>query len=192
MNPPPKTKKNPEKPAPDWVPMAVVRRPHGIKGALKLHLFHPGGQALKKGQRVLLRSSTGKEVESEIRGIDGAGNLTLDSVSDRNQAESWRGAELFMARADFPDADDDEVYLVDLLGCQAHDQDGDAVGEVVGFSTNGPQDLLELDDGKGGIHLFPFVPELILQIDLEDRVLVLDIPDGLLTVDENTGGEGAP
>src|SRR5262249_10175160 len=79
------------------VPVAEVARPHGIQGELRLKVYTPDSDLLPRRPTVLLRLPDGSEREARItacREADKALLVRLDGVSDRDQAEALRGAEL--------------------------------------------------------------------------------------------------
>lgn len=153
-----------------WVSLGVVVRPHGIKGALKLHTWSDEGGALRPGLEV--------KVGGRVRCVTAyaPGVLQLDDVTDRDAAEALSGTELFVRRADFP-ADEASVYLIDLIGAAVVDEAGRALGTVEGFTDNGAQPLLSVARPSGPSVLVPFVPALVRSAD-KDRV-VLAPPPGL-------------
>ena len=53
-----------------------------------------------------------------------------DGIDDRNDAESLKGARIFIARSSFPTAATDEYYWVDLLGLDVVNREGVQLGRV--------------------------------------------------------------
>jgi len=71
----------------------------------------------------------------------------LDIVADRDRAEAMKGHTVWAPRADFPAADDDEYYWVDLIGCQLYGElDGQPalIGQVADVVDNGAHALLRV------------------------------------------------
>lgn len=153
-----------------WVSLGVVARAHGVKGALKLHWWTDGPQALRPGLEVKLKGQVHRVADyaPEL--------LTLDDVRSRDDADLLRGAELFVRREDFP-VDEASVYLVDLIGAAVVDEAGNALGVVEGFSDNGAQPLLSVARPGATSVLVPFVPAIVRSAD-QGRV-VLAPPPGL-------------
>jgi 16S rRNA processing protein RimM len=101
----------------------------------------------------------------------------VDSISD---AEKLAGAEVsipFEERAELPE---DEVYQSDLIGCQVIDVTGRALGVVSDFQETGGTPLLEVKTPRGRELLIPFANSICTKIDLEQRQIVVNPPDGLL------------
>jgi len=97
----------------------------------------------------------------------------VDSISD---AEKLAGADVaipFEQRAELPD---DEVYQSDLIGCEVIDATGRRLGVVTDFQETGGTPLIQV----GPDLLIPFANSICIKIDLENRQIVVDPPDGLL------------
>ena len=111
--------------------------------------------------------------------------VQLVGVTDRDQAEALRGRELWLARADLPALARDEFYLADIIGLPVERVRPDGrvqpLGTVVGLTSNGAQDLLEVEFQVEGRRpdtwLLPALPQFIVEV--EGRVLV-DLPLGML------------
>ena len=70
----------------------------------------------------------------------------IDGVGDRNMAESLRGTEIFINRADLPPANPGEYYQADLIGMNVV-RDGAVLGRIQCFQNFGAGDIMELSNG---------------------------------------------
>ncbi len=70
-------------------------------------------------------------------------------------------------------------YPWQLEGCRAVLEDGREVGHVTGIQRSGAQDLWVVA-GAAREHLIPAVPEIVIDVDLAGRRVVLRPPEGLL------------
>lgn len=167
--------------------LGYVAGAHGVRGALEIKLFNPESSALEPHVRVALCERGGvdplaHEVERTAPkpGSDRA-RLWLVGVETREAAEQLRGRELWIARADLPELDDDEFYLADLIGFEVvrrHDDERcESLGEIVGVTSNTAQDLFEVRL-RGREWLLPAFAPFIVAIEA-DRVIV-DVHDELL------------
>ncbi|HRL21632.1 MAG TPA: ribosome maturation factor RimM [Alcaligenes sp.] len=114
----------------------------------------------------------------------------FEGMDDRDLAQAMKGQTVWVSRAEFPQADDNEFYWVDLLGCQFWgEQDGQPqpIGEVVEVLDNGAHAILavhrglwnpegifmpQLDDkGRPLEELVPFVQAIVHTVDLPARLL---------------------
>ncbi len=56
---------------------------------------------------------------------------------------------------------------------------GELVGVFAGVQGGGPQDLWVIADGERR-HLVPAVPEIVVEVSVAERRIVIDPPEGLL------------
>ncbi len=109
--------------------------------------------------------------------------LTIEGISDRTTAEKYHGFH-FMIPADLMVSKPGEtIFLSEIENFKIRDLKGEELGEIVGFSSNGPQDLLIVEgpQKKGEI---PFVAPFIKEINFEKKYLVMDLPEGLFDLDK--------
>lgn len=98
-------------------------------------------------------------------------------VEDRDAAEALRGARIFVPRAAFPAAGDDEYYWVDLIGLPVFNREGVPLGTVRDLLPTGPQTTLVLaceQEGKPHERMIPFVSAYVDKVDLAARRITVD------------------
>ncbi|MBK8260932.1 MAG: 16S rRNA processing protein RimM [Nannocystis sp.] len=165
--------------------VASVVAAHGIRGAVKVHLHDPESESLALGRTVQLGADGryAKIIESSRVPGKNIVRLQLSGVGDRDQAEALRGVELHVERASLPPLAEDEFYLEDAIGLAVERAGASpSLGVVVGLTSNGVQDLFEVEwsGADGHIHewLLPVLPQFIEDID--ERRLLVRLPIGLL------------
>ncbi len=98
----------------------------------------------------------------------------------------WVGKKSFLGKESFPPKEEDEYYVYELLGLRVELLEGDFLGEVVGLMPVGPYELLEVRSPAGKTFYLPMIEEVIREIDLEKRKIVVTPPEGLLEAQEIT------
>lgn len=162
----------------DLVCVAAVAAAHGVRGALKLKSFTAEPESVaaygplfdEQGRQLFeirLLGQVGGALIAEARGI-----------ATRDAAEALRGQRLYVPRNRLPAVEEDEFYHADLLGLDAVDDGGRALGKVRAVHDFGAGDLLEIV-GEGGTTLMvPFTREAVPTVDLAARrVTVLPPPE---------------
>jgi 16S rRNA processing protein RimM len=84
-----------------------------------------------------------------------------------------KGTQLHVQRNQFPDPEDEDIYIEDLVGLQVVDPDGHALGTVHAVLNHGASDLIEIALSSGARALIPFTFADVPTIDLEDGTLVV-------------------
>jgi 16S rRNA processing protein RimM len=172
--------------------VGYVAGAHGVQGMVRIQMFDRGSEALAAGVELFLvdRKTKAvvhtKRVESMAM-VPGkpAARVQFEGVSDREGAEALRGLTVEVLRDALPDLEEDEFYLADAVGLTVEREleDGGAqqLGKVVAVTTNGAQDLFEIeyfDRGRARRWLIPVLPGFVKDVD-DQRVLV-DPPEGML------------
>ncbi len=73
----------------------------------------------------------------------------------------------------------EKIFLREIENFLVVDKTRGEVGPIVGFSTNGVQDLIQVQTATG-IYDVPLVEPFIEKIDYENKKIAMDIPQGLL------------
>jgi 16S rRNA processing protein RimM len=109
--------------------------------------------------------------------------VALDGLTDRTPAEALKGHKVWVDSSLLISSPGEPVFLNQLLNFRVFDK-GHPIGIVVGFSTNTAQDLLNVDRGDGSVALVPLVDAYILSIDFDNQSIQLDLPEGLLQIED--------
>ncbi len=168
-----------------------IGRPHGIKGEVTVEpRTDEPDERFAPGAVLLLDDPGASLVVERTHWHSGRLLVTFQGVTDRNAAEALRGTLVHVERAEdeLPE-DPEEFYDSSLEGCAVVLRDGTVVGEVVDVVHLPAQDLLAVRrEGRSEV-LIPFVEQLVPEVDLAARVIVVDPPGGLLDDDGDDGGE---
>ena len=155
---------------PHWLHAGRVGRPHGLDGSF--HVTRPNAQLLRDAGRVLIDDS---ELEVTRRaGTDRSPILRVAGHDDRPAAESLRGKDLLVARAEAPELGPDEWWAEDLTGCQVRDGER-AVGVVRQLLELPSCEVLEVERAGAGDLLVPLVTDAVREVDLDRRAIDVDL-----------------
>jgi 16S rRNA processing protein RimM len=165
----------------DWVPLAVVARPHGVRGELRLKLYNEDSNLLLTQEEVLVKLADGEAHEVSIdtaRRANDAILLKLFSVDDRDRAEELRGAEICLKRGAFPALGDGEFYACDIQGARAEMLDGTLVGTVRDMIEYPAATVLVVEGDMGVIEL-PLTDAYVQHVDAAARLVSVVSIEGL-------------
>ena len=163
--------------------VARIGRAHGIKGQVSVEVRTDEPELRLAPGTVLATdpASAGPLTVADGRVHSGRLLLSFVGVGDRNRAEALRGT-LLIAEVDPAQTPDDpeEFYDHQLIGLDVVLADGTPVGELGAVLHLPAQDLLSVKRPDGTEALIPFVREIVPEIDLDRRRIVLTPPPGLL------------
>ena len=170
----------------DAVEVGRIADAWGVKGWFKVLPFSADAEVLLTAKRWFLQPSergartfTGTVLlpVKQSREHSGAIVATAETVADRTAAESLKGARIFVSRAEFPKAGEDEYYWVDLLGLDVVNREGVALGQVKDLMSTGPQTVLVIayeEEGKALERMIPFVSAYVDKVELSERRITVD------------------
>jgi 16S rRNA processing protein RimM len=95
-----------------------------------------------------------------------------DGCDSPEAAEALKGAQVAVARCDFPQLGGQQYYWVDLIGLQVVNRDGRKLGVVKGLRSTAAHDLLEIEPAAQGPEiLVPVVADFVDGIDLDSGTI---------------------
>jgi len=163
----------PDRETDDLLAVGRVGKPHGLRGEVSVELLTDTPERFAPG--TVLLSDTGELTVATSRRHQRRFLIGFEGVEDRTAAEELRGAILFVAAEDLPDLPEDSYWPHDLEGCEVFTEAGVRVGAISEVLRNPANDLWVTERG-----MIPAVKEVVLEVDLEARrVVIRDIP-GLL------------
>ena len=157
--------------------------PHSSEPTVLLTTRHWYLQPTERGARVF--EGTVLLELRQTREHSGGIVAWAQGIDDRNAAEALRGSRIFVSRAVFPKAAEDEYYWVDLIGLAVVNREQVALGTVRDLLTTGPQTVLVLEGGpsaetaegsdtKPVERMIPFVAAFIDRVDVAGGRIVVD------------------
>jgi 16S rRNA processing protein RimM len=165
-----------------------VVKAHGVTGELVVDIrtddpdlrFAPGSVLRAKGSDRRERTYTVETVRPH-------GNrllLRLSGVADRDGADSLRGNMFVIDSADLPPIDEaDTYYDHQLEGLLVRTTAGLELGTVIEVLHTAAGELLAVKRDQAPELLVPFVSAIVASVSLEDGVVEIDPPDGLLDLE---------
>lgn len=150
--------------------IATVLKPQGIRGEIKVMALTDSADDLASFSRVFIDGTEYKLLNARPHGD--CAYLTLRGVADRNAAELLRGKQVYALREDAPALPEGRYYLVDVLGCEVVDGDGEFLGKITEI-TPARTDIYTLEkDGEQST--FVAADGVILSIDVENGRMVVN------------------
>ena len=150
----------------------MVRKPHGVRGGLKVTLYSIDLATLQNLEQLFV--NTGNNwMTLNLKSCQGYADfaiLNFDQIQDRTEAASYRGLELFTSSDQLPDLDEDEFYSTELVGCQVIDEHQNALGKVVEVLTPAAHEVLVVRQGDSET-LIPLVDEWVVSIDVKQGLI---------------------
>ncbi len=168
----------------DLVELGYSNRPHGIKGGFLFKLLNTQESVLENGSVLRIYpysdkstiKSQGEEVEIDQIHFGNKTVCYLKGIRDRNIVEQMIPFTIFYPREKFPELDDGQVYLDDLIGLKVLNIDGYEIGKVLSYFDNGAQTVLKIKLESEVIEL-PFVEVFFPNVNIDRKTITLIEPE---------------
>ena len=166
------------------VAVGEVLRPHGLTGEVKVRALtdRPDERFRALKACILWEPGIDRREACHIASCRFDGELLLVKVAGIDSPEAARrlaGRLLAVDRADVLLPPEGRFYPWQMEGARVETRDGREVGRFVGVEDGGAQDLWVIAD-RGRERLIPAVAEIVIEVNVAERRIVIDPPEGLL------------
>jgi 16S rRNA processing protein RimM len=124
-----------------------VVAPHALTGEVRVQFYTDNFENFKK-LNILDKNGTPIKILSMRAISKDIAIAKLEFITDRNQAESAKGTELFAARDELPKTSASEFYITDLIGMTVV-KNNKTIGTVVAMHNFGAGDIMEIAPENG-------------------------------------------
>lgn len=160
----------------EYIQIGEIVKPQGIRGEVKLRAMTSDMGRYARLETVYLRRSGAYEARKVEKGRanDGFAYLKLEGVQSRDDAEALRGIEVYVDRAHAIELGEDENFVCDLIGLEAVDTQGNAVGRLTDVLTpNSVCDVYVFSTPRGEM-MMPALRRVVKEVDLTAGRMLLD------------------
>jgi len=170
---------------PEWLVVGRVAKPHGVHGEFIAEIITDFPGRLAPGVRFGLGEGdvpTAFFQVHRVRYHKRRWLIAVDGIREREEVDGWRGQYVFLPEQSLDELPEGYYYEHHLVGLSCRSVSGSDLGEVVGVDPGTSQTRLVVRRGDREF-LVPYVPEIVVEIDLEAGWAILDPPSGLLDDD---------
>ncbi|MEP6849697.1 MAG: ribosome maturation factor RimM [Acidobacteriota bacterium] len=166
----------------ELVAIARIVRPRALRGELVAEILTDFPERFESLRDVILVFPDGTQGELKIEEhwfqkdriiLKFAGYDSIESVA------ALRDAEICISEADAVELADGEYFDWQLAGCRVTTVDDRDIGVVSGIMRTGGTEILSVT-GPEKEFLIPFAESICPEVDIEEKRIVIDPPEGLL------------
>ena len=74
-----------------------------------------------------------------------------------------------------------EYYHFEIKDCEVFSEEGERIGIVTDILSPGANDVWEVKDSKGKKHYIPYIEDIVKDIDVDEKKIIIHVMDGLLS-----------
>ena len=107
--------------------------------------------------------------------------VKFEDLDSADSVQFLMGCDVYMENKYVTESDDDEVSLNYFIGFKMIDGDDNSeIGEIIAIDDNTENWLFIVERSNGDEVMIPAHEEFISSIDQEDKIMIMDLPLGLL------------
>lgn len=165
----------------DLVAVARIAKPRGLKGEVVADIltdFPERFDGLKTVIAVMPDESRHELTLENHWFQSGRMVLKFAGVNSIEDGEKLRNVEICVPEIDAVELEEGEYFDWQLTGCRVVTVSGEEIGKVRELMRTGATEILVVDGEKE--YLIPFAEAICTDVDIENGVILIDPPEGLL------------
>lgn len=163
--------------------IGYITKTKGLKGEVQLYFEFEDYESLELD--VVFAEMNGKMVPFFVATHkiypNSTGLFYFDDIDHIDKAQALLKKKIYLPLSKMPERDEDEFFYTDLKGFIAVDETLGELGEIIEVNEY-PQQFVATVHYKNRDILFPLNEDFIVEIDDEENILHLDLPEGLLDI----------
>lgn len=105
--------------------------------------------------------------------------VKFEEFNDINEILPYKGMTLYCDRDELGELPEGVYYIVDLIGLNVVNEEGESVGVIADVFNTGANDIYDVKrEGKKNL-LLPVIDEVVKKIDIEKKQVTVHIMEGL-------------
>ncbi|TKJ39783.1 16S rRNA processing protein RimM [candidate division LCP-89 bacterium B3_LCP] len=172
----------------DFIEIATITKPVGLRGEFKVLSFTRSPQELERYRSFYMFRTDGSVNEYRLdrfRMQSNSAVLKFSGIDRREEVELLQGENLHIHTDQLPILEEDEYRICDLIGLTVISDQGDELGSVVDVMELSGNDIYVVK-GRDGELLIPAISDVILNIDLDKRLITVHLIEGLKGLTNST------
>ncbi len=166
----------------EFLEIGQIVNTFGIKGMVKVKPFTDDITRYDYLEKVYVKANKIRKeyIIEEVKYHKDMVLIKFKGIDKLEDAELLRNLYLEVNRSEEPDLDEGTYYIVDLLGLDVYSDEGNLLGKIDDIYNNGSSDIYVIKDELGKQLLLPAISDVIKDINLQDKKMIVHILKGLI------------
>jgi len=166
----------------DSVTIAKITRTRGLRGEVVAEILTDFPERFGLLEAVFIVKPDGQILESKLERFWFQKDkviLKLAGFDKIEEAEALRNCEVCIPESEAVALESDEFYDWELEDCEVETVTGEKLGRVKELLRTGGTEILVVQ-GETKDYLIPFAETICREVDIENKLIRVDVPEGLL------------
>ncbi|MGG2095865.1 ribosome maturation factor RimM [Bacillus sp. S13(2024)] len=106
--------------------------------------------------------------------------LKFEGYNNINEVEQLKGSLLKVPEEQLGELPEGEYYYHEIIGCTVVTEDGETIGTIKEILSPGANDVWVIKQPKGQDVLIPYIEEVVLQVNIDEKLVTIQVMEGLL------------
>lgn len=169
----------------DLIIVGKIIKPHGYQGQFKA-LLYTSAEIFSEKEPLFIEIDK-KAVPFFISYVHYTGDenaiIGVEEWQTKEEVLPYNGLSILAPAVEL-EGEDDNLALKKYIGFSVYDSDAElATGRIKEFDLSGPQPLMVVENKDNKEILIPWENNLLISEDRENKLLIMDLPDGLDELD---------
>jgi 16S rRNA processing protein RimM len=165
---------------PEFLLVGRLRHPHGVKGEVLLAVMTDFPERIQPEAAFFLGDNYLPVTLASVRQHNKGKLVRFEGYETREDVDGLQNKGLFVRAEDLPNLPEGEYYQHQLVGLQVVSDQGQVLGTVRELIETGANDVFVVHTTEGKELLLPDIEEVILDIDLEKKIITVHLLEGLI------------
>lgn len=170
----------------NWYNVGEIVNTHGIRGEVRVQSWtdFPEKRYAKGNKLGLFMPNRQEPIMLTIDSHRKHKNfdlLVFENHSNINDVEKYRKGVLKVSEDQLETLEENVFYIHEIIGCTVVDLEGTMIGEVTDVLSTGANDVWEVRPNEGKMHYIPYIEDVVKEVDIENKKIVIDPLEGLLS-----------
>jgi 16S rRNA processing protein RimM len=165
---------------PVYLVIGYLRRPHGVQGEMVMDLHTDFPERIKSGRKVLIGEKHQPHTIDTVRPHNDGLLVSFRGVDTPEDVGKFRNQWVYIKASQVAPLPEGQHYQYELIDLDVVDENGTSLGKLVEILETGANDVYIVRDESGKEILLPAIPSVILNLDMDRRLLKVHLLEGLV------------
>ncbi len=165
----------------EYIKVGRIINTHGIRGELKVLPLTDNLDRFDDLKIVYIGNNKEKVEIEQVKYHKGLAIIKLKEFDNINQVLKFKDDFLYIDVEDKVELPEDHYFIFDIVDCNVYDTKGRKIGvvtDVLQYTSNDVYVVKDMEKNKE--YLIPAVKEFVVDIDVENKKIIIDPIEGMI------------